>query len=147
MAELICESGRRGEQADKGLSRTMVNFLLDAALMLLFVALFIVAVIVQFVFPPSVSAKGWHLWGLNFSQWCSLQFSLLCVLGLGIVVHVMLHWTWVCSVMARQILGQKEVPDNGLRTVGGVALLIGLLLTGAIVTGMAMISIQMPPQT
>ena len=54
---------------------------------------------------------------------------------------------WVCSVLARQILGQKDVPDNGLRTVGGVALLIGLLLTGAIFVGMAMISIQMPPQT
>jgi len=147
MGVLVRETIERGEKADKAVSRTLVNFVLDMALMLLFTALSIVAVIVQFVFPPGVSAKGWHLWGLNFSQWCSLQFGLLCMLGFGVVVHVMLHWTWVCSVMARQILGQKDVPDNGLRTVGGVALLIGLLLTGAILVGMAMLSIQMPPQT
>lgn len=147
MAVLACDAAERIEKVDKGLSRALVNFVLDAALMLLFAALCIVAVIVQFVFPPGVSAKGWHLWGLTFSQWCSLQFGLLSVLGLCIVVHVMLHWTWVCAVLARQILGQKDVPDNGLRTVYGVALLIGLLLTGAFFVGLAMISIQMPPQS
>lgn len=147
MAVLACDAAERIEKVDKGLSRALVNFVLDAALMLLFAALCIVAVIVQFVFPPGVSAKGWHLWGLTFSQWSSLQFGLLSVLGLCIVVHVMLHWTWVCAVLARQILGQKDVPDNGLRTVYGVALLIGLLLTGAFFVGLAMISIQMPPQS
>jgi hypothetical protein len=138
-----------GEVIDRGevrVSRALVNFALDMVLLLLFVALSIVSVIVQFVFPPGVSAKGWHLWGLNLGQWCGLQFGLLSVLGFGIVVHVMLHWTWICSVLARQILGQRDVPDNGLRTVYGVALLIGLLMTGAVVTGLAMISIQMPPQ-
>jgi hypothetical protein len=138
-----------GEVIDRSevrVSRALVNFALDMLLLLLFVALSIVSVIVQFVFPPGVSAKGWHLWGLNFGQWCGLQFGLLSVLGFGIVVHVMLHWTWICSVLARQILGQRDVPDNGLRTVYGVALLIGLLMTGAILIGLAMISIQMPPQ-
>ncbi|MFM7166372.1 MAG: DUF4405 domain-containing protein [Planctomycetaceae bacterium] len=147
MTVLVREVVNSGERVDRGVSRTLVNFVLDLALMLLFTALSIVAVIVQFVFPPGVSAKGWHLWGLNYGQWCGLQFGLLSTLGFGIVVHVMLHWTWVCSVLARQILGQKDVPDNGLRTVYGVALLIGLLLSGAILTGIAMLSIQMPPQT
>ncbi|HCP13194.1 MAG TPA: hypothetical protein DIT89_12745 [Planctomycetaceae bacterium] len=138
-----------GEVIDRSevrVSRALVNFALDMLLLLLFVVLSLVSVIVQFVFPPGVSAKGWHLWGLNFGQWCGLQFGLLSVLGFGIVVHVMLHWTWICSVLARQILRQRDVPDNGLRTVYGVALLIGLLMTGAILIGLAMISIQMPPQ-
>mgnify|MGYP003331728971 CR=1 FL=1 len=138
-----------GEVIDRSevrVSRALVNFAMDMLLLLLSVVLSLVSVIVQFVFPPGVSAKGWHLWGLNFGQWCGLQFGLLSVLGFGIVVHVMLHWTWICSVLARQILGQRDVPDNGLRTVYGVALLIGLLMTGAIFIGLAMISIQMPPQ-
>ena len=138
-----------GEVIDRSevrVSRALVNFAMDMLLLLLSVVLSLVSVIVQFVFPPGVSAKGWHLWGLNFGQWCGLQFGLLSVLGFGIVVHVMLHWTWICSVLARQILGQRDVPDNGLRTVYGVALLIGLLMTGAIFNGLAMISIQMPPQ-
>lgn len=127
-------------------SRTLINFWLDAALMVAFVALALVSVIVQFVFPPGVAAKGWLLWSVNYSQWCGLQFGLLSFLGFGIVVHVMLHWTWVCSVITKKLLHRKELPDDGIRTVYGVGLLIVLLLTGAVVIGVAMMTIQMPPQ-
>jgi hypothetical protein len=127
-------------------SRTLINFWLDTILMLAFVTLAIVAVIVQFVFPPGVAAKGWLLWGMNYGQWCSLQFAVLCILGFGVLVHVMLHWTWVCGVVVRKVLRLKEMPDDGIRTVYGVGLLIALLLSAATVVGVAMLTIQMPPQ-
>jgi hypothetical protein len=127
-------------------SLTLINFWLDTILMLTFVALSITAVIVQFVFPPGVAAKGWLLWGMNYGQWCSLQFGMLSLLGFGVVVHVMLHWTWVCGVVVRKLLHRKELPDDGIQTVYGVGLLITLLLTAATVIGFAMLSIQMPPQ-
>jgi hypothetical protein len=38
------------------------------------------------------------------------------------------------------------LPDDGIRTVYGVGLLIVLLLTGAAIVGIAMMTIQMPPQ-
>ncbi len=128
------------------LSKTLVNFWLDVALMLAFTGLSLVSVIVQFVFPPGTSAKDWMLWKMNYGQWCSLQFGLHCILGLGVVVHVMLHWTWVCGVISRKLLRQRELPDDGIRTVYGVGLLIVLLLTGAAIVGIAMMTIQMPPQ-
>lgn len=127
-------------------SPAVINFWLDTLLMLAFVALSITAVIVQFVFPPGVAAKGWLLWGMDFSQWCSIQFGILAVLGFGVVVHVMLHWQWVCGVVVRKLLHQKELPDDGIRTIYGVGLLIALLLTGATIIGIAMLTIQMPPQ-
>jgi hypothetical protein len=128
------------------ISRTLINFWLDTILMLTFVVLSITAVIVQFVFPPGVAARGWLLWRMNYSQWCGLQFTMLCVLGFGVVVHVMLHWTWVCGVVVRKLLHRKELPDDGIQTVYGVGLLIALLLTAATVIGFAMLTIQMPPQ-
>lgn len=128
------------------LSPAVINFWLDAVLMLAFVALSITAVIVQFVFPPGVTAKGWLLWGMDFGQWSSIQFAALAVLGFGVVVHVMLHWQWVCGVVVRKLLHRKELPDDGIRTIYGVGLLIGLLLTGATIVGIAMLTIQMPPQ-
>jgi hypothetical protein len=128
------------------LSPAVINFWLDTLLMLAFVALFITAVIVQFVFPPGVTAKGWLLWGMDFGQWCSIQFAILAVLGFGVVVHVMLHWQWVCGVVVRKLLHRKELPDDGIRTIYGVGLLITLLLTGAAIVGIAMLTIQMPPQ-
>jgi hypothetical protein len=103
-------------------------------------------VIVQFVFPPGVAAKGWSLWSMNYGQWCSVQFFFLSVLAFGIVVHVMLHWSWVCGVIARRLFHLRELPDDGIRTVYGVGLLIVLLLSGAAIVGIAMMSIKMPLQ-
>ncbi len=127
-------------------SRTLVNFWLDAALMLMFVGYAIISAIVQFVFPPGVAAKGWLLWGMNYGQWCGLQFGVLSTLGFAILVHVMLHWTWVCSVISKKLLRLKELPDDGIRTVYGVGLLIILLVTSATIVGIAIMTIQMPPQ-
>ena len=128
------------------ISRTVINFWLDAILMLTFVALSITAVIIQFVFPPGIAARDWVLWGMNYGQWCSIQFAILCVLGFGVVVHVMLHWSWVCGVVVRKLLKRRELPDDGIRTIYGAGLLIALLLAGATIVGIAMLTIQMPPQ-
>jgi hypothetical protein len=137
--EVVASDGTR-------VSRTLVNFWLDAFLLFVFALHSISAVIVQFVFPPGVAAKGWTLWSMNFGQWCSVQFFFLSVLAFGILVHVMLHWSWVCGVIARKLFHQRELPDDGIRTVYGVGLLIVLLLSGATVVGIAMMSIKMPLQ-
>lgn len=126
------------------LSRTTVNFWLDTALLVVFVSLGVTAVIVQFVFPPGVAARGWTLWGMSYGRWTALQFGELCLLGVGILVHVMLHWTWVCSVITRRILKMRDLPDDGIRTVYGVGFLILLLLTSAAVVAAAMFSIRDP---
>lgn len=134
-----------GDAAPRGrVSRTMVNFWLDAALAIVFVCLCITAVIVQFVFPVGVAARGWMLWGLTYGGWSSLQFALVAILGLGVLVHVMLHWPWVCSVFAKRVLGRGQVPDDGIRTVYGVSLLITLLMLGAVAVGAAQWMIMSP---
>ena len=133
-----------GSPSRRRLSRPVVNLVLDSGLLLVFVTLLIVSVILQFVFPPGIAARGWVLWGLNHSRWSSLQFFILCVFSLGIVVHVMLHWTWVCGVIVRQLLKGNTLPDDGIRTLAGVGLLIAMLLSGAFVTGAAILSIETP---
>ncbi|MCA9050648.1 MAG: DUF4405 domain-containing protein [Planctomycetaceae bacterium] len=125
-------------------SRTLVNFWLDVVLGAAFVLLSVAAVIVQFVFPPGTATKGWFLWGMSYGQWCSIQFALIALLGIGVLVHVMLHWTWVCGVLSKRILNQSEIPDDGIRTVYGVGLLIALLLFGAVVVGVAQMTIVSP---
>lgn len=126
------------------LSRTLINFWLDALLGVLFFLLCVTAVIVQFVFPPGVAARGVSLWGGSYGQWCSLQFALTAALGLGVLVHVMLHWSWVCSVLTRRILRSGKTLDDGIRTIYGVGLMIGLLLCGATVVGLAQWMIVLP---
>ena len=96
-------------------SKTLVNFWLDTALMVAFVILAIVAVIVQFVFPPGTVADGWTIWGMTYGQWCSLQFGLIATLAIGILVNVMLHWPWVCGVISKRILKRDALADDGIR--------------------------------
>lgn len=104
-----------------------VNFLLDALLLAVFAALCFAAVVVRFVFPPGPSAKGWTLWGLDYDAWGGIQFGLLALLAGGILVHVMFHWSWVCTVLVTRFLGGKQRIDEGLQTIYGVGLLIVLL--------------------
>ncbi len=81
------------------MSRTVINFLLDVALLTAFVALAATAVIIRFIFPVGTQADHWMLWGYGYDAWVGMLFNMLAVLALGILVHVMLHWNWVCGVV------------------------------------------------
>jgi hypothetical protein len=108
-------------------SMSVVNFALDALLLVMLETLGAVAAILRFAFPVPTDADGWTLWGLSFNQWFDIQFCLLCALAMGVVLHVMLHWNWVCSVLSAQILNVREKIDEGMQTIYGVATLIVLL--------------------
>ncbi|MBS0209546.1 MAG: hypothetical protein JSS27_11400 [Planctomycetes bacterium] len=125
-------------------TRTGVNFLLDTLLLILFIALATVAVIVRFIFPPGPQAAGWLLWGGTFSDWHRAEFLLLCVLALGILVHVMLHWNWVCSVVAHRLAKwrcRSVQADEGTQTLLGVGLLIVLFNIVGLITAAAALTI------
>ena len=99
----------------------------------------------QIGFPAPTAAGGWTLWGLTYDQWRDVQFGTLCLFAGAILVHVMLHWKWVCSVIATQILRTKTRPDEGMQTIYGVATLIVLLHVIAAGVLAAMLSVQRPP--
>jgi hypothetical protein len=53
-------------------------------------------------------------------QWATVQFALVAVLALGILLHVMLHWNWVCSVVATRLARDKKAKlDEGSQTLYG----------------------------
>ena len=136
------QTTRRGRSA---WSWSDVNLALDIVLLVVFVALCIAAVIVRFVFPPGPAARGWMLWGLDYDSWNGIQFALLALLAVGILVHVMFHWSWVCNVLAARLSrsGRGRV-DDGLQTIYGVGLLIVLLNVIGITVAAAMLTITGP---
>jgi len=122
-----------------------INLLLDAALLVVFMALCFAAVVVRFVFPPGPGAGGWTLWGLDYDAWSGIQFGLLAVLAGGILVHVMFHWSWVCTMVASRLTGNRKARvDDGLQTIYGVGLLIGLLLTVGAAAAVAVLTVKPP---
>ncbi|MFO1041189.1 MAG: DUF4405 domain-containing protein [Planctomycetaceae bacterium] len=108
-------------------SMALINFWLDVALLVSFTFVGWITATLQAVFPEPTSSAGWSLWGMNFNQWYDIQFYAICFFAFLVLVHVMLHWNWVCNVIAAQVLRVKTRPDDGLQTIYGVGLMIVLL--------------------
>jgi hypothetical protein len=129
------------------LSRTIVNLLLDILLALILSCLVGSACVVRFVFPPGTEARGWKLWGMDYDAWANFEFLTLCVILLAFVVHVMLHWNWVCSVIATRIFklkGSSARPDEAIQTLYGVSTLIVFLTAIGLLIAAAILCIQRP---
>jgi hypothetical protein len=125
------------------ISRSDINFLLDALLMLLFVAVCTCSVILEFVFPAGTQADGWLLWNSSFNEWSRFRFYILASMAAAVVLHVMLHWSWICGIIASRLrseLTEKPVArDDPSRTLWGVGLLIIIVnLMGAIIAAAAL---------
>jgi len=104
-----------------------------------------VTVVLRFVFPPGPDATGWTLWSCNYDQWNGIQFALLSLMGVAVLVHVMLHWTWVCGVITGWLVKEKGGRrDDGSRTLWGVGLLIILLNLIGLAVAAAALMIQGP---
>lgn len=130
------------------MSRTVLNFWLDVTLLLAFLGGVWVTLVLRVVFPAGTTARGWRLWGRSFDQWCDIQFSMWCMFAFGVLLHVMLHWTWVCGVIASRMsrgeAGKKRTWTDGERTLFGVALLVLLFVVLGTALAAAMFTVRTP---
>ena len=134
----------RGEKRRR-LSVSVINFWIDVSILVALAAVGWITATLQIAFPAPTEADGWSLWGLDYNDWRDVQFILLCTFACGILIHVMMHWNWVCSVIAVQVLRVRQRPDDGMQTIYGVATLIILLhVIGAGVVA-AMLCVHRPP--
>ncbi|MBM4076781.1 MAG: hypothetical protein FJ267_14225 [Planctomycetes bacterium] len=126
-------------------SRALLNFWLDVVLFMAVVFIAWVSAVTYVVFLAPTSADGWKLWGMTFDQWNDLQASAMCVCGLLAIEHLVLHWNWVCSIIATKILRRKKgAIDEATQAIYGVGtfIVIVLLVLSSIVA--ASLSVQKP---
>lgn len=143
----ISASKRSKSRSGVWLSKTMVNFIVDAFLLSLVVSLLLSAAVLRFVFPAPSSSAGWTLWGFGYDAWANFQFGLVTVMGLAILLHVMLHWSWVCGVIVTKLLRRSNrvaMLDEGQQTLWGVGLLIVVVNLIGFLLGLAYLTIQGP---
>lgn len=94
------------------MNRTFINFITDALAALAMVGMIATGIILRFALPPGTS-RSLALWGLTRHQWGDLHFW-LALAALGVVlIHIVLHWTWVVSVVRRWLIGGEQVTPSG----------------------------------
>ena len=107
--------------------RTVVNFWVDLTLLAIFLSLAFTVGVTQFVFPNGPVAFECRLWGGDFGAWRELQFGLFAVFALGVLLHLMLHWNWLCCVANTHLRQRPPGRDDGTRTLLGVGWLLAAL--------------------
>ncbi len=129
------------------MSRTMINFVLDLFLLSITVSLLFTTAVVRFVFPVPTAADGWTLWGGDYNAWANLQFIFVAIIGLAVLVHVAMHWSWVAGVVVTRVLrrpAREARPDTGIQTVWGVSVLIVIVNLLGLLIGAAYLMIEAP---
>jgi hypothetical protein len=127
------------------MSRTLLNFFLDTLLLLITFGVAWTSCVLKFIFPRATRARGWTLWGMDYDAWSDLQLDLLGLILLAILIHIMLHWNWVCGVIATRLLRRSGRVDDGVQTLYGVGTLIGFILATAGLLVAAEFMVRPPP--
>ena len=133
----------------KRINKTIINFWVDVSLLIIFLLLCWIVIVLRYVFPVAAQAEGWKLWGYDYLAWSDLHFATLCAMLGTVLLHVMLHWTWVCGVIEnwqRKRKGETggNKADTGNRTLWGVGLLIVILNVLGLAIAVAALSIEAP---
>lgn len=106
--------------------KTVINFWLDALLLVLFLVIAWELSILRLAFPKD-SGDHWKLLGRTSGDWQDITFATFCVFAVGVVVHVMLHWAWIVATVQTRFLKHKATKDDGSHTMIGVGVLFVLI--------------------
>ena len=75
---------------------------IDMTAATLFVGMIATGYVLRFPLPPGTN-RVLELWGLSRHQWGSVHYWLSFSLLAAIVVHIVLHWKWLVSVVGKKL--------------------------------------------
>jgi hypothetical protein len=129
------------------MSRNGLNIIVDSISALNLLGLAMTGLVLRFVLPPGSGPRS--LWTLRRHDWGGVHFWLAVSLCTVLVLHVALHWQWVCSVVRRLVPGHQAEDSRGsrlARNLAGIAFLTVLVvgLTGFV--WVARLDVQQVPR-
>ena len=110
--------------------RSAVNLLIDVISLLVFLAMIWTGCLMHYVLPAG-GGRGHTLtlWGMNRHEYSKLHFYLALTMVALIIVHLWLHWPWICSTMSN-LLGAPR-PKRFKRALYGLFLLLVMVIVTA----------------
>lgn len=114
--------------------RDTLNFLVDLLALLAMIGLLFTGLVDKYLLPPgSRGGHGLELWTLSRHEWGDIHFWFAVSLIVLLILHVMLHWTWVCVIVQRATPGAGSPArawSPGARNLFG--LIFALVLAGGL---------------
>jgi hypothetical protein len=116
--------------------RNTLNFVVDALALLAMLAMIATGLLTRYLLPPRHGTGVQRtLWGMDRHEWADVHFWIAVGLGALLVLHVALHWKWVCTTI-RQLFQKRREPAPlaraAVRNTVGVAFFVVLV---AIIAG------------
>lgn len=113
--------------------KSTLNFIVDLLTLLAIFVMIATGLVIRFVLPPGTGGRhgegGLLLWGGGRHDWGDVHFWASVALGVLLVVHVALHWSWVCAMVHRLLRGaDADPPSTGKRNAYGVGFLLIVVL-------------------
>ena len=110
--------------------RSAVNLLIDVITLLVFFAMVWTGCLMHYVLPAG-GGRGHTLtlWGMNRHEYGKVHFYLALAMVALIIVHLWLHWPWICSTMSN-LLGAQQ-PKRFKRALYGMILLLVMVIATA----------------
>ena len=102
--------------------RAGLNFVVDLVTFVAMAALIATGLLMRWVMPPGTGHRL-SLWGMGHHDYGDVHFYLTLALGALLVLHIALHWTWVCSMTARLLRRPAQI-ETRRRHAYGIALIV-----------------------
>jgi uncharacterized iron-regulated membrane protein len=115
------------------MTRNTLNFVIDIITACLMGAMIATGLLLRLVLPPGSGGFS-TLWGRSRHEWGDIHFYLaLAIIGI-LVIHMALHWKWVCVTALRCVpgCGTRSLPRAVMVNVLGIV--FALVLTGVFST-------------
>jgi len=114
--------------------KNTLNFLVDAVTLLVIFGMIATGLMIRFVLPPGTGGRnGGHglvLWGMGRHDWGDVHFWTAVALFVLLLVHVALHWSWVCMTLHRLLRGAGDAGqlNAAKRNIYGIMFLVAVVL-------------------
>jgi hypothetical protein len=120
------------------MKRTMVNFVVDTVTFLAMAVVVVTGVVMEWVLPPGSPGRGLTLLGLDRHGWGDVHFWGAVSLAVLVIVHLWLHWAWICTMVNRVIPGadaRGPVSVERRRVAGALTAVVATAVFGGLVFG------------
>ena len=108
------------------MNRTIVNIIIDLAAIVLFLGMIATGYLLRFPLPPGTN-KTHSLWGFTRHQWGDIHFWISLGLLVVMVIHLVLHWNWIVTVIGKHCFRTKTSRPSLLRS--GVLTICMVIMT------------------